>query len=103
MERSSSKPGTPGVVPSKTIILTWLRSLLPDLPHSLKFEDFGDGVVYCRLLNHYYGSPVLQKIAWHPKNEYEYGNNLRQVQATLLQQGLTIPFDVSRVAKKKFL
>lgn len=37
MEKHSlGKPGTPGLVPSKTIIASWLKSLFPDLPLSLK-------------------------------------------------------------------
>ena len=70
MERSSHRPGTPSPVPSKTVIINWLKSLFPDICPNQKIEEFGNGVVYCRLMNHYYGSPHLQKINWHPKNEY---------------------------------
>lgn len=103
MEKSSSKPGTPGLVPSKTIIINWLRGLFPDLCPNLKIEDFGNGVIYCRIMHHYYGTPPLQKINWHPKNEYEYMNNLKNVQAALLQEGLGLPFDVNKISKRKFL
>lgn len=64
----STKPPTPGIVPSKTVITIWLKSLFPDLPLATKIEDFGDGVIYCRLLNHYYGNPPHSKITWSPKN-----------------------------------
>lgn len=90
-------------MPSKNVIIHWLRSLFPELPLNMKIEDFGDGVVYCRLLNHFYGNPAHTKITWAPKNEYEYANNLKHVQAALLQLGITIPFDVNRVVKRKFL
>lgn len=70
MDRSMSKPGTPGVVPSKTIIINWLRGMFPDLPIAMKIEDLGDGVVYCRILNHFYSNPPVQKILNNPKNEY---------------------------------
>ncbi len=55
-------------MPSKTIITSWLKSLFADMPLSAKIEDFGDGVVYCRLLNHFYGNPPHSKITWSPKN-----------------------------------
>ena len=103
MDRNSAKPGTPAVMPSKTIIANWLRSLFPDLPANHKIEDFGDGVIYCRILNHYCGQPAIQKFSWHPKNEYAYANNLKQVQAILQQQGFVLPFDVNKVSKRKFL
>ncbi len=63
-----SKPGTPCMVPSKTIIISWLKSLFPDLSTSSKIEDFGDGVVYCRLINHFCGNVLHSKITWAPKN-----------------------------------
>lgn len=103
MEKSSPKPGTPSAVPSKTLITKWLRSLFPDLPHNLKIEDLGDGIVYCRILSHFYSNPPLQRICFHPKNEYDYINNLKHAQASLLQQSVLIPFDVNKIAKRKFL
>ena len=102
MERGINKPGTPGVVPSKTIIISWLRGMFPDLPCAMKIEDLGDGIVYCRILNHFHSNPPQQKILFHPKNEYEYANNLKHVQSALLQHGITIPFDVNKIAKRKF-
>ena len=38
MERSSNKPGTPCPVPSKTIIINWLKGLFPDICSNLKIE-----------------------------------------------------------------
>lgn len=33
----NSKPGTPAaMVPSKTVIINWLKSIFPDLPLALK-------------------------------------------------------------------
>ena len=100
---NTSKPGTPGVVPSKTLITQWLKTLFPDLPNSLKIEDFGDGVIYCRILNHFHNNPPQQRICYNPRNEYDYVNNLKHVQAALLQQGMVIPFDVNKISKRKFL
>lgn len=103
MDKFSNKPGTPSNIPSKTVINSWLKSLFPDLPLSTKIEDFGDGVIYCRLLSHFYGNPHHSKITWAPKNEYEYANNLKHVQNALLQLNIGISFDVGRVAKRRFL
>ena len=66
----NSKPGTPSaMVPSKTIIINWLKSLFPDLPLALKIEDFGNGVLYARILNHYCpGAIPTSKNINHPKN-----------------------------------
>ena len=99
----SSKVPTPTLAPSKTVIISWLRSIFSNLPLNIKIEDFGDGVVYCKILNHFYGNPTHTKIIWAPKNEYEYVNNLKHTQSALLQLGITIPFDVNRVSKRKFL
>lgn len=98
-----SKPGTPQTVPSKVLIINWVRSLFPDLPQTLKIEDFGEGLIYARILNHYYGNPIHTKISWHPKNEYDYINNLKQVQTALTQLSIVLPFDVNKIAKCKFL
>jgi len=103
MEKLQTKPGTPNNVPSRTVIGSWLKSLFPELPVSPKIEDFGDGVIYCRLLNHFYASPPHAKITWAPKNEYEFANNLRHAQSALLHLGITISFDVGRVSKRRFL
>ena len=36
LNHNSSKPGTPSTVPSKTLIINWLRTMFPDLPAVLK-------------------------------------------------------------------
>lgn len=103
MDKVQTKPSTPSNTPSRTVIGAWLKSLFPELPISPKIEDFGDGIVYCKLLNHFYNSPPHSKITWAPKTQYEFANNLRHVQSALLQHGIAISFDVSRVAKRRFL
>jgi hypothetical protein len=55
-------------LPSKHTILSWIKSILPDLTLNLKIEDFGDGVLYSRLLTYYYGLPTNSKIILTPKN-----------------------------------
>jgi hypothetical protein len=69
MFNSSLKPSTPQSFPSKTLIINWLRSLFVDLPQVLKIEDLGTGVIYCRVINHYYPNTIpLNRIVFHPKN-----------------------------------
>lgn len=65
----NAKPGTPTTFPSKAHIVNWLRTMFPDLPIQLKIEEFGNGVIYCRILNHYYpGTIPPVKILMSPKN-----------------------------------
>lgn len=42
------------------------------------------------------------RIVFSPKNEYESALNLKQLQSALTKLRMNLPFDIHRVAKKKF-
>lgn len=103
-QNSNAKPGTPSMIPSKTHIINWLKGMFPDLSLHTKIEDFGNGVIYCRIINHYYpGTLPSAKILMSPKNEYEFLNNLKHVQQAFVQHNIKIHFDINKVSKRKFL
>ena len=65
----NAKAGTPNNFPSKGLIVNWLRTMFPELSIYLKIEDLGNGVIYCRIINHYYpGTIPSGKILMNPKN-----------------------------------
>lgn len=69
IQNPNSKPGTPGMIPSKSHIINWLKTLFPDLSVNQKIEEYGNGVIYCRIINHYYpGTIPSAKILVNPKN-----------------------------------
>jgi hypothetical protein len=54
---------------SKSSIIAWLKTFLPELNLNMKIEDLGKGVVYCRIINHFFpGYMALNRIVWAPKN-----------------------------------
>lgn len=57
------------VQPSRQQIASWVHSILNDVPMTFKTEELGKGVIYCRLLNHYFpGVILINRIIWHPKS-----------------------------------
>lgn len=55
-------------------------------------------------MNHYFpGSISLNRLNNNPKNEYDNTLNLKLFQNALTQHKLTVPFDVGKIAKQKFL
>lgn len=67
----NSKPGTLSTLPSKSVIFNWIKQIIPDTNSKFKVEDLGTGVIYCRLINHYFsGSINLNRVNMNPKNEY---------------------------------
>lgn len=53
---------------SRPVINSWLHSLLPDLPASLRIEELGKGSIYCRVINYYFPGAILaNRIIHHPK------------------------------------
>ena len=101
---NSTKPNPNTLIPSKTHIINWIKTMFPDLPSQLKIEDFGNGVLYCRIINHYYPAAIPPaKIFTTPKNEYEFSNNLKLLQQALVQHEVNVHFDVTKVSKRKFL
>lgn len=63
------KPGTPSNLPTKTLIFNWIKTICPDSSLKLKVEDLGDGVVYCKIINHYFSNIIsVSRLAFHPKN-----------------------------------
>jgi hypothetical protein len=69
----NNKPPTPSPVLSKSSLIQWLRNSLSqnDVPNNLKIEDLGSGVLFCKLINHYYSHVIQQnRIISNPRNEY---------------------------------
>lgn len=63
------KPGTPSSMPTKSTIFNWIKQIVPDANTKMKVEDLGDGVVYCKIMNHYFpGSISLNRLNNSPKN-----------------------------------
>jgi hypothetical protein len=53
---------------SRLTIMNWLSSFLDDINANMRVEDFGKGVIFCRIVNHYYpGAVSLNRIIWNPK------------------------------------
>lgn len=62
------KPGTPSNLPTKTIIFNWIKNICLDSSPRFKVEDLGDGVAYCKIINHYFSGIIsLNRIILHPK------------------------------------
>jgi hypothetical protein len=98
------KPGTPSSMPSKSVIFGWIKQIVPEASTKMKVEDLGDGVIYCKIINHYFpGSVNLNRLNLNPKNEYEYSLNLKLFQNALTLHKVTVPFDVAKISKQKFL
>ena len=98
------KPGTPSSMPSKTTIFNWIKQIVPDSNPKMKVEDLGDGVVYCKIINHYFpGTININRLNLQPKNEYDYSLNLKLFQNALTMHKVVVPFDVGKIAKQKFL
>lgn len=65
----SSKPPTPAVANSKSSMLNWVKSIVPDTPHNMKVEDFGNGVIFCKIINVYFANIIPHaKIILNPRN-----------------------------------
>lgn len=62
------KPGTPSSLPTKTLIFNWVKNIVTDSPLKLKVEDLGDGLAYCKIINHYFNGIITSnRIMAHPK------------------------------------
>ncbi len=63
------KPGTPSSMPSKTTIFNWIKQIVPDSSPKMKVEDLGDGVIYCKIINHYFPATInANRLNTNPKN-----------------------------------
>ena len=63
-----NKPMTQAL-PSRQQIASWVHSIINEIPLNFKIEELGKGVIYCRLLNHYFpGVILINRIIWHPKS-----------------------------------
>jgi hypothetical protein len=90
-------------VPSKWQIFDWIHSILPSAERCLTIESLGNGVVYCRIVNHYApGSIHASRITPSPLNNYENCINLKQLQQALGKLRINVPFDISKVSKQRF-
>ena len=66
MHKHSSTTGM-----SRQQILGWVHSILPDHPPLTRIEELGKGVVYCRIISHYFPGVVpLNRLLPQPKSEY---------------------------------
>lgn len=65
MNKSTSH--TPQI--SRPVVTSWLHSLLPDVPATLRIEELGKGSIYCRVINYYFpGAILVNRIILHPKS-----------------------------------
>jgi hypothetical protein len=43
------------LTPSKDLIIKWIKYILPDFHFKEKIEELGNGVIYCKIFNYYFG------------------------------------------------
>lgn len=80
----------------------WVHTVLSDVLPSFKIEELGKGVIYCRILNHYFpGIILMNRIIWTPKSEYENILNLKVVQNAMTQLKISIQIDPIRLSKER--
>lgn len=64
--------------PSKVTVINWIKSLTSQVSPNIRVEDLGSGVVYCQILNYYFGSVIpSNKIILAPKDESQCRLNLK--------------------------
>ena len=63
----------------------------------------GDGVVYCRIINHYRPNAIPEsRINHRPVSNYEATVNLKQVQVALRKMRMVVHLDIHKLARKTF-
>lgn len=82
---------------SRTELVQWINDTL-DLNIS-KIEECGTGAIYCQLLDSIYLDVPMKRVKFNAHNEYEYLNNLKIFQTSLLQHKIDRPLAIEKLAK----
>lgn len=82
---------------SRTDLLNWVNNTL-ELNYT-KVEHFGNGAVYCQLLDSIYEDVPMSKVNFDSKNEYEHLNNMKVLQLAFNKHGITKKIQVERLVK----
>jgi microtubule-associated protein, RP/EB family len=82
-------------------ILEWINSTL-DLGVT-KIESTCTGAIACQLLDaHFPGNVQMAKVNWEARNDYEYVNNYKILQAALAKLNISKTADIEKLSRGKY-
>lgn len=64
-----------------------------------KLDELGTGAAYCQFMDMVFGDIPLSKVKFEARNEYEFLQNYKILQACFTKHQIDHPFDASRLAK----
>lgn len=83
--------------PSRQELVNWVNATLQlDVA---KVDDCGKGFVYCQLLDSIFLDIPINRVNFNARNEYEYLNNFKILQAAFTSHGIDRPIPVERLVK----
>lgn len=82
-------------------ILEWINSTLS--LGIVKIETTCTGAVACQLLDaHFPGNVQMSKVNWEARNDYEYVNNYKVLQAALAKLNISKTADIEKLSRGKY-
>ncbi|KAJ9092179.1 hypothetical protein QFC20_007452 [Naganishia adeliensis] len=84
---------------SRTELLRWINSVTQ--AGISKIEECGTGAIYCQLIDSIFGDLPMTRVKLNARQEYEYLNNYKVLQAAFKKHRIDKPIPVDRLTKCK--
>ncbi|KAJ9102602.1 hypothetical protein QFC21_003003 [Naganishia friedmannii] len=84
---------------SRTELLRWINSVTQ--AGITKIEECGTGAIYCQLIDSIFGDLPMTRVKLNARQEYEYINNYKVLQAAFKKHRIDKPIPVERLIKCK--